>query len=76
MDLEDLTEQPDCLLGLAGVQGDDPEVELLDHRLEPEALLDRKALLVVPARDLPWFTAGKDFREMVASKRRRVRAGR
>jgi DNA-binding protein HU-beta len=28
--------------------------------------------IVVPARDLPWFTAGKEFREMVASKRRRV----
>lgn len=27
--------------------------------------------IVVPARDLPWFTPGKDFREMVASKRRR-----
>ncbi len=27
--------------------------------------------IVVPARDLPWFTAGKEFREMVAAKRRR-----
>mgnify|MGYP006391742827 CR=1 FL=1 len=32
--------------------------------------------IVVPARDLPWFTAGKEFREMVASKRRRVSAKR
>lgn len=32
--------------------------------------------IVVPARDLPWFTAGKEFREMVASKRRRVPAKR
>lgn len=32
--------------------------------------------IVVPARDLPWFTAGKEFREMVASKRRRVPARR
>ncbi|MFB3738353.1 MAG: HU family DNA-binding protein [Candidatus Velamenicoccus archaeovorus] len=28
--------------------------------------------IVVPARDLPWFTAGKEFREMVAAKRRRT----
>jgi len=27
--------------------------------------------IVVPARDLPWFVAGKEFKEMVASKRRR-----
>jgi DNA-binding protein HU-beta len=27
--------------------------------------------IVVPARDLPWFIAGKEFREMVAAKRRR-----
>ncbi len=32
--------------------------------------------IVVPARDLPWFIAGKEFREMVASKRRRVPAKR
>ena len=31
---------------------------------------------VVVRRDLPWFTAGKEFREMVASKRRRVPARR
>ncbi|HEX9122371.1 MAG TPA: HU family DNA-binding protein [Actinomycetota bacterium] len=30
--------------------------------------------IVVPARDLPWFTAGKEFREMVAAKRRRTAA--
>ena len=28
--------------------------------------------IVVPARDLPWFTAGKKFREMIAAKRRRT----
>lgn len=28
--------------------------------------------IVVPARDLPWFTAGKEFKEMIAAKRRRV----
>ena len=27
--------------------------------------------IVVPARDLPWFAAGKEFKEMVAAKRRR-----
>jgi DNA-binding protein HU-beta len=27
--------------------------------------------IVVPARDLPWFTAGKEFKEMIAAKRRR-----
>jgi DNA-binding protein HU-beta len=27
--------------------------------------------IVVPARDLPWFTAGKEFKEMIATKRRR-----
>ncbi len=27
--------------------------------------------IVVPARDLPWFVAGKEFKEMVAAKRRR-----
>jgi DNA-binding protein HU-beta len=32
--------------------------------------------IVVPARDLPWFTAGKEFKEMVASKRRRTAAKR
>jgi len=30
--------------------------------------------IVVPARDLPWFLAGKEFKEMVAAKRRRVAA--
>jgi DNA-binding protein HU-beta len=28
--------------------------------------------IVVPARDLPWFTAGKAFRELIAAKRRRT----
>jgi DNA-binding protein HU-beta len=28
--------------------------------------------IVVPARDLPWFTAGKEFKDMIASKRRRT----
>jgi DNA-binding protein HU-beta len=28
--------------------------------------------IVVPARDLPWFTAGKEFKDMIASKRRRA----
>lgn len=32
--------------------------------------------IVVPARDLPWFIAGKEFRDMVASKRRRIAARR
>jgi DNA-binding protein HU-beta len=27
--------------------------------------------IVVPARDLPWFTAGKEFRDLISSKRRR-----
>ena len=27
--------------------------------------------IVVPARDLPWFTPGKEFRDLIASKRRR-----
>jgi DNA-binding protein HU-beta len=30
--------------------------------------------IVVPARDLPWFTAGKEFKDMVAAKRRRAPA--
>jgi len=30
--------------------------------------------IVVPARDLPWFTAGKEFKDMVAAKRRRTPA--
>ena len=34
------------------------------------------AAIVVPARDLPWFTAGKEFREMVISRRRRIPAKR
>lgn len=29
--------------------------------------------IVVPARDLPWFTAGKEFKELIAAKRRRSR---
>lgn len=32
--------------------------------------------IVVPARDLPWFTAGKAFKDMVAAKRRRAPARR
>lgn len=28
--------------------------------------------IVVPARDLPWFVPGKEFREMVVSRRRRA----
>ena len=32
--------------------------------------------IVVPARDLPWFTAGKEFKDMVAAKRRRSTAKR
>ena len=28
--------------------------------------------IVVPARDLPWFLPGKEFKEMVAAKRRRA----
>lgn len=28
--------------------------------------------IVVPARDLPWFVPGKEFREMVAARRRRA----
>jgi DNA-binding protein HU-beta len=32
--------------------------------------------IVVPARDLPWFTAGKEFKEMIAAKRRRATARR
>jgi DNA-binding protein HU-beta len=27
--------------------------------------------IVVPARDLPWFTPGKEFKDLIASKRRR-----
>ena len=30
--------------------------------------------IVVPARDLPWFLAGKEFKDMVAAKRRRAPA--
>jgi len=33
-------------------------------------------VIVVPARDLPWFTPGKEFKEMVAAKRRRTTAKR
>jgi DNA-binding protein HU-beta len=27
--------------------------------------------IVVPARDLPWFIPGKEFKEMIAARRRR-----
>jgi DNA-binding protein HU-beta len=30
--------------------------------------------IVVPARDLPWFIPGKEFKELIASKRRRSSA--
>jgi DNA-binding protein HU-beta len=30
--------------------------------------------IVVPARDMPWFTPGKEFKEAVASRRSRVAA--
>ncbi len=29
--------------------------------------------IVVPARDLPWFAAGKEFKDLIASKRPRKR---
>lgn len=29
--------------------------------------------IVVPARDLPWFTAGKEFKELIAKRRRTTR---
>lgn len=32
--------------------------------------------IVVPARDLPWFTPGKEFKEMIAAKRRRAASRR
>lgn len=32
--------------------------------------------IVVPARDLPWFLPGKEFRQIVAAKRRRAPAKR
>jgi DNA-binding protein HU-beta len=32
--------------------------------------------IVVPARDLPWFTPGKEFKDLIASKRRRSSAKR
>jgi DNA-binding protein HU-beta len=32
--------------------------------------------IVVPARDLPWFTPGKEFKELIAAKRRRVSSRR
>jgi DNA-binding protein HU-beta len=28
--------------------------------------------IVVPARDLPWFVPGKEFKEMIAARRRRA----
>ncbi len=28
--------------------------------------------IVVPARDLPWFTPGKEFKDMIWAKRRRA----
>ena len=30
--------------------------------------------IVVPARDLPWFTPGKEFKDLVTAKRRRANA--
>jgi DNA-binding protein HU-beta len=30
--------------------------------------------IIVPARDLPWFVAGKEFKDLVASKRPRKAA--
>jgi DNA-binding protein HU-beta len=30
--------------------------------------------IVVPARDLPWFLPGKEFKDMVAARRRRAPA--
>jgi DNA-binding protein HU-beta len=33
-----------------------------------------KEPIVVPARDLPWFTPGKEFKDAVASRRARVAA--
>jgi DNA-binding protein HU-beta len=32
--------------------------------------------IVVPARDLPWFTPGKEFKDLIWSKRRRTPARR
>lgn len=32
--------------------------------------------IVVPARDLPWFSPGKEFKELIATKRRRVSSRR
>jgi DNA-binding protein HU-beta len=32
--------------------------------------------IVVPARDLPWFTPGKEFKDMIWAKRRRAAARR
>ena len=32
--------------------------------------------IVVPARDLPWFIPGKEFKEMIATRRRRSTARR
>jgi DNA-binding protein HU-beta len=32
--------------------------------------------IVVPARDLPWFNPGKEFKEMIAARRRRSPARR
>jgi DNA-binding protein HU-beta len=29
--------------------------------------------IVVPARDLPWFVPGKEFKEMIARRRRTAR---
>jgi DNA-binding protein HU-beta len=30
--------------------------------------------IVVPARDLPWFVPGKEFKQMIASRKRRTPA--
>ncbi|HSJ51100.1 MAG TPA: HU family DNA-binding protein [Actinomycetota bacterium] len=32
--------------------------------------------IVVPARDLPWFNPGKEFKEMIAARRRRTSSRR
>ena len=48
------------------------------HRNKRIARNPRKpqAPIVVPARDLPWFVPGKEFKKMVAAKRRRSTAKR
>lgn len=46
------------------------------HRNRRIARNPRKPLtpIVVPARDLPWFTPGKEFKEMIAAKKPRKRS--